>query len=210
MILPSNDFINKFKETPGAFSVSEYIALYNVVLEAPKGVSLELGSNKGKSSQAVVLALKEGDFYLVEPEFQNSEWQMSVIDKVQDINKKIKILPLADYSLNIINNFNQLSFVLVDSGLHDDMVMEEAKLLEDRIISGGIIAFHDYLNQFTAVERAYNYLISTEKYEPISINWSEIFDYVRENNLEEGNNSWHEKGSNEFPCYVGALKRKQS
>ena len=75
-------------------------------------------------------------------------------------------------------------------------------------MSGGILAFHDYGNQFTAIARWYDYLVGTGKYEPIAIDWDTIFDYVRDNNLEEGNSSWHERGSEEFPKFVGALKRK--
>jgi hypothetical protein len=87
--------------------------------------------------------------------------------------------------------------------------MQEAKLLENRIVQGGIIAFHDYKNQFTEVEIAYDYLLSTGKYEPIGINWQEIFDYVKEHNLEEGNNSWHLYPELPHPPnFVGALKRK--
>ena len=46
------------------------------------------------------------------------------------------------------------------------------------------------------------------EYEPIHIDWNEIFDYARANNLEDGNVSWHEKGSEEFPKFVGALRKK--
>jgi len=41
----------------------------------------------------------------------------------------------------------------------------------------------------------------------INIDWDKIVSYVNENNLEEGNTSWHH---NELknPCFVGAVKRK--
>jgi len=71
------------------------------------------------------------------------------------------------------------------------------------------IAAHDYKNQFTEVEGAYDYLVGTGKYEPIHINWQEIFDYVAEHNLEEGNNSWHLYPELPHPPnFVGALRRK--
>jgi len=208
MILPTKEFWELFKKTVGAFSTPEAIALYNIVSTCKQGRFIELGSHKGKSSMVIAAAMhQKGTLVLVEPEFKDKEWAQDVIGKVQPLTNKI-VQAFGSYSLDILPLYSELIFCFVDSGVHDDLVMEEVKLLEDKIVPHGIIAFHDYLNQFTAVERAYNYLLSTGKYEKIEINWGEIFDYVRDNNLEEGNNSWHEKGSMEFPCFIGALKRK--
>jgi hypothetical protein len=210
MIAPAKVFIDKFKKVTGAFSVCEAIALFNIVMDAPKGTYLELGSHKGKSSMVIAKAMHSKDpFHLVEPEFKDISWHLDVHDVVLSANqnlREIKLIP--DYSLNILPLYEDLAFCFVDSGVHDDMVMEEVKMLEDRMKQGGIIAFHDFGNQFTAVQRAYSYLEVTGKYEPIPIDWKCIFNYVREHNLEEGNNSWHEKGSEEFPKFVGALRRK--
>lgn len=206
--IPPPDFFVKFKATHGAFSTPEAIALYNIALLAPQGDYLELGTHKGKSTMASSLALKPGTYYLVEPEFKDELWHDGVYKLITEVNPKLKLGLVADYSTHVIPNLNNLSFVFVDSGVHDDLVMEEVMMLEDKMVKDGIIAFHDYLNQFTAVERAYNYLLSIGKYERIEIYWDNIFNYVRENNLEQDNNSWHEKGSEEFPKFVGALKRK--
>ena len=206
--IPSSSFIEKFKSTQGAFSVCESIALFNIVKEAPSGEYLELGSHKGKSGMSAALGLKEGTFHLVEPIFEDTELTSQVVKTVKEFaDKNLAIVTYPYYSTDIIPLFNNLSFVFIDSGIHDDLVMVEVKMLEDRVIQGGIIAVHDYKNQFTAVERAYNYLLSTGKYEKIEIDWPAIFSYVRENNLEEGNVSWHERGSEEFPKFVGALKK---
>lgn len=209
MLIPSKEFIDKFKECNGAFSVSEAIALYNIVFDAPEGQFIELGSHKGKSSMVIALGMKPSSkLDLVEPEFKDHEWNKEVGKRVSAINGGIYLKLIADFSLNIIKNYTDLAFVFVDSGVHDDMVIDESMQLEDRVKQGGIIAFHDKGNQFTSVTRAYDMLLSTGKYEEIPIDWPRVFDYVRENNLEEGNNSWHEKGSEEFPKFVGALRRK--
>ncbi len=207
--IPPASFFEKFKSTNGAFSTPEAIALYNIVLTSPEGTYLELGSHKGKSSIVIASSMKKGsDLHLVEPEFSNQEWRIEVSDRVGRLLPESGFGMFPDYSLNVIPRYDELSFCFVDSGVHDDMVMDEVKMLEDRMIENGIIAFHDYGNQFTAVARAYDYLVATGKYEPIPINWKLIFDYVRSNNLEEGNVSWHEKGSEEFPKFVGAVRRK--
>ena len=49
--------------------------------------------------------------------------------------------------------------------------MEEVKLVVDRVVSGGIIAFHDRGSQFLKVDEAFDYLVSTGKYDPIFFDW---------------------------------------
>lgn len=210
MILPNKEEFDGFKSIPGAFSVTECIALINICAEAPQGIYLELGTHKGKSAYAAVYSLKPGAFNLVDPIFKDEELAKKVQRFVANATEKMIFCPtIADESLNVIPQFKDLAYVFVDSAAHDDMVMEEVKLLEDRVVQNGIIAFHDYLNQFTAVERAYKYLLSTGKYEEIKIDWQPIFDYVKEHNLEEGNNSWHQYPELPHPPnFVGAVKRK--
>jgi len=213
MITPSKEFIELFKKTPGAFSVTECIGLIGICDGVPEGLCAELGTHKGKSTLASLYGLKNNsDFLLVEPEFSNEKWVEEVSKTLAEAKEllgyKITVTLVNGYSTDFIPKFGNYAYVFIDSGIHDDLVMEEVKMLEDKMISGGIIAFHDFLNQFTAVERAYDYLLSTGKYEPIPVDWEPIFDYVRENSLEEGNNSWHERGSEEFPKFVGAVRRK--
>jgi len=183
--------------------------LYNICRNAPRGYAYEFGSHKGKSSLAIALGLRQHLFTLIEPEFSDERWCSEVFDRVSGINENVQISATAAYSLDIIHAIYNPSFVFIDSGVHDDMVMEEVKMLEDKMIPQGIIAFHDYLNQFTAVERAYNYLLSTGKYEVVLIDWPAILKYVTENNLEEGNNSWHiYPDLGHPPNFVGAVRRK--
>lgn len=234
MILPSKENIELFKRTPGAISVCESIAIMNIAAQAPEGIYLECGSNAGKAAMSAASGLKKGIFYMVDPiyDLTNLEaWKHSQYghpdklawgyvnepDFYDNVKASIRIVSgllvepvlMGDYSENAIPKYDNYSYVFIDADNHQsELVFAEIKLLEDRIIQGGIIAFHDFNNQFIAPQEAHKYLIETGKYENIEINWKEIFDYVRENNLEENNNSWHEKGSNEFPCYVGAVKRK--
>jgi hypothetical protein len=214
------EFWKVFKATEGALSCSESIAIINIAALAPEGLYLELGTHKGKSALSAISELKNGAFYLLDPIFEDEQLRLEIEEKIAlfDLsnNNSNSIIALAKYSTDFIiefaaqHNFNDYAYVFVDSGSHGDgLPMQEVKLLEDRMVKGGIIAMHDYKNQFTEVELAYDYLVSTGKYEPTPINWKEIFDYVAENNLEEGNNSWHlypELGHP--PNFVGALKRK--
>lgn len=216
MITPSNEFWKIFKETPGALSCAESLAIMNIAAEAPTGRDwysyIELGTHKGKSAMSAIMSLKNGKFALVDPIFSDKKLASSVIFMVFDFGENVGVGASERTSIEELNYTNPLkySYVFVDSGSHGDgLPMQEAKLLEDRMVQGGIIAWHDYKNQFVEVEQAYNYLLSTGKYEEIIINWQEIFDYVKEHNLEEGNNSWHLYPELPHPPnFVGALKRK--
>jgi len=206
MEYPDNQFWKIFKTTEGALSCCEAIAIYNIALSAPKGTNIELGTYQGKSAISAWVGLKGGTFHLVDPIFSEKEKK----DKIVQIIDWFGILSEihADYSLNIIEKYAPYSYAFVDSGSHGDgLPIAEVKLLEHRVIPNGIIAFHDFRSQFIEVEQAYNYLLSTGKYEEIPINWEEIKAYVKEHNLEQGNNSWHHPEL-EFPCFVGALRRK--
>ena len=208
----TEQFWKSFKETVGAFSTAECIALYNIAIQAPEGMFVELGSHKGKSTHAISLAASErkdkGFLMAVEPEFKDNKWRSSFIGLIGGMLPESSFGYYIGGSLDFIPEYDDYAFVFIDSGLHDDMVMDEVKLLEDKILPSGIIAFHDFLNQFTAVERAYKYLLSTGKYEEIIIDWQPIFDYIKEHNLEEGNNSWHQYPELPHPPnFVGALRR---
>lgn len=214
MITPSKEFWEVFKKTPGALSCAEALAIMNIAAIAPEGICAEFGSYHGKSAMSAILKLNTGRFYLVDPIFEDEKIAEDVMDRVDSfVYPRRKARAFGDYSTEILKaeDFNSLfSYIFIDSGSHGDgLPMQEAKLLEDRLIQGGVIAWHDYKNQFVEVEGAYNYLVSTGKYEPVEINWQEIFDYVAEHNLEEGNNSWHKYPELPHPPnFIGALKRK--
>jgi len=214
MKLPTEKNIEAFKNTIGAMSVAEGIALYNICLQAPDyGNWIELGSHKGRSSTMIASCINEKiSLNLVEPEFSKIEWANEVSNNLNWFNKKKNIKFWANYSTEVLGEFNEISFLFVDSGNHgEEIVQSEKPLYQDKIISGGIIAFHDYgeKSQFTAVKKAYEELVDTDLYEPIEINWEEIFDYVGKHNLEDAINSWHQYPELPHPPnFVGALRRK--
>ncbi len=234
MIFPSRSFIERFKETQGAFSVCESIALMNIAWTVPSGNYIECGSNAGKSGMSAAYGLSKGIFYMIDPIFDltNREaWSHSVQEKPENLawnyvneegfNQKVKdrisfasagrVTPvlLGSYSEAELPKYPPYSFAFIDSDIHAaEVCVTEVKLIEDLMVSGGAIAFHDYGNQYHGPMVAYQYLLSTGKYEPIEIDWDDIFNYVRDRNLEEGNDSWHQNGSNEFPKYVGAVRKK--
>lgn len=211
MKLPPNDFWTKFKETHGALSCCEALAIYNIVQNVNRGTYCEVGSHKGKSGMAAAAGLKPGTFYLVDLIFDDEKIALEVASKVYKAGNGVQTEPVCMYSTDFIPTKDNYSYVFVDTGSHSyELVMSELNLLKDRMALGGIIAFHDCSekSQFTGVKKAYDEMASTPEYEPIEINWDEIFEYVAANNLEEGNNSWHLYPELPHPPnFVAALKR---
>lgn len=234
MLYPLQTFLEVFKKTPGAISVSESIAIMNIANEVIEGTYIECGSHAGKSGMSAVAGLKHGgNFYMIDPVYDllNLEaWKHTIqehpdnmgwlyfkedgfYDKVKEniriaSHGKINPVLLGDYSENVLPKYDNYAYVFIDSDNHSqERVSAELDLIRPKMKIGGIIAFHDFGNQYIAPREAHEQLIQSGEYENVPIDWKSIFDYVRENKLEEGNDSWHTKGSNEFPCYVGAVRK---
>lgn len=210
MITPTPEFWKKFKETNGALSCTEAVAIANIASQAPNndGWAIELGTHKGKSAMSAMLGLKDCFFMLLDPIFDDNKAIEEVFNNIKDVNKTINLKFSPILSTDFLPHLAPYSYVFVDSGSHQDgLPMKEVKLLEDNVVQGGIIAFHDWNSQFSEVKEASDYLVGIGKYEYIDINWDEIISYVNENNLEEDNRSWHHQEMRN-PNFVGAVKRK--
>ncbi len=209
MITPHPEFWNTFKKTNGALSVAEAVAIINIAAQAPQGGwAIELGTHMGKSGMSAMLGLDDCFFLLVDPIFEDKKIMEEVDNTLQPINPTVKLKFSPLYSTDILPQFAPYSYCMVDSGSHQDgLPMQEVKLLEDNMMQGGVIVFHDWNSQFKEVKEASDYLVGTGKYDYINIDWDEINNYVNENKLNEGNISWHHTEL-ENPNFVGALRRK--
>jgi len=211
MITPDKKFWDVFRNTEGALSCAEALAIIQVAALAPSGVYVEAGTHKGKSALAACFGLQSGKFYLIDPIFEDNDVCKGLADTFFAYpSTHIEKVLEADISINVLNKFGNdtLAYCMLDSGDHDQVVKDEVRLIEDKMVSGGMVGFHDIDSQFISVRYAYNYLISTGKYEPVGINWGEIIAYCEAENLEDGTNkSWHHNEL-KHPQFFGALRRK--
>lgn len=135
-----------------------------------------------------------------------------ILETIKASTAKFRLAKLhGDYSISAIHHlfaeYGPFSYVFIDSDQHQyELVHAECELLKDKMVMGGIIAFHDLFSQFSGVEQAYRELISTGKYEEVPIDWESIKAWVKDNGGEAGNSSWHHTDK-EFPCFFGALCR---
>lgn len=207
MILPKPDFWHTFKNTNGALSVSESIFIMQAAALAPQGTYIECGVAYGKSAMSACVSLKGGMFHLIDPIFEDKKVLDSVYDVVSKVNHDIKVKMCVMYSTDFLPKLAPYSYVMLDSGNHDEIVMQEINLIKDNMVSGGIIVMHDLDSQFIKVREGYDYLLGTGNYEEIKPDWDEIVKYVDEHEIETGNTSWHHQELKN-PCFVGALRKK--
>lgn len=231
MNFPDSNFFEEFKKTPGAISVCESIAISWIASQSPKcGAFIDIGSNAGKAGMSAAHGIQNGAMVLVDPIYdltnleafrhsiqgspENMPWAYvsdpefnnKVKDRITAVSDMTPAL-MGDYSLSALKKFSEFAYVFLDSDDHDlPLIMSELEIIKDRMLPGGIIAFHDFRNQYSGPFEAYRNLLTTGKFEEIVIPWDEIRSFVSENNLENGNDSWHMPGV-DYPCFVGAVRR---
>lgn len=215
MITPTKEFWEVFKDTNGALSASESLFIMQAAALAPKGTYIECGVAYGKSAISALVTLKEyepnGDmvqFILVDPLFNDIEVCRQVDNTIRKATDKIMGFNYDErYSTDVIPLHDNYAYAMLDSGDHDQTIIDEFHLIKDKMVSGGVIVLHDLDSQFIKVREVYNMFLSTGNYEEIKSDWDGINAYVNDNNLEEGNLSWHHQELKN-PNFVGALRRK--
>jgi hypothetical protein len=143
-----------------------------------------------------------------EPDFR------ATVERVIDEASDDYVAPhlMGDFSTHAIPEIgHHFSYVLLDADQHTyELTTEELGLLRKRMIVGGVIGFHDFMSQYTGVERAYREMLTGRgdgiEYHEVPIDWPEIKRWVAANGGEKGNDSWHHN-TEEAPCFFGALKR---
>ena len=136
---------------------AETVLLYDLARQAdPKGVIVEIGSWKGKSTVCMAKGSEAGTgvkIYAIDPhtgseEHRTDGWKVWTFDEfkanIQKAGVADRIVPLVKPSVEAAQNFDQpVSLIFID-GAHDyDSVKADFEAWFPKVIEGGIIAFHD-------------------------------------------------------------------
>lgn len=152
------DEIKKLTEKiDGWLSDREGELLYNLAKNCKgKGVIVEIGSWKGKSTVWLAKGSKAGNkvkIYAIDPHTGSSEHkkQYGKIWTFEEFKKNIKnakvddiVVPIVKTSEEAAKNFNKpVELIFIDGAHEYDLVKLDFKLWFPKVIDGGIIAFHD-------------------------------------------------------------------
>jgi len=136
---------------------AETVLLYELARQAdPKGVIVEIGSWKGKSTVCMAKGAEAGKgakIYAIDPHIGSEEHQVGgkkvwTFDQFKANIKRMgveqRITPIVETSIAAAKDFNQpVSLIFID-GAHDfDSVKEDFETWYPKVIEGGVIAFHD-------------------------------------------------------------------
>lgn len=151
------DLKNKINKIEGWLSNKEIILLYKLASRCTgKGVIVEIGSWKGKSTTCLGLGSKEGktiDVYAIDPhtgslehkEIYGKVWTFDEFKKnISEAGLDNVVKPLVMTSEEAAKTFDKpVELVFID-GLHDyGSVKNDFELWSPKIVDEGIIAFHD-------------------------------------------------------------------
>lgn len=133
--------------------------LTNLASKVKKGVIVEIGSYKGKSTVCLAKGSSEGKkeiIYAIDPHTGSEEhWQKGKkIDTYTEFLNNIKrsgftslVKPIRATSAEAVIGFkNKIALLFIDGDHSDEAVRRDFNLWKDKLINGGIIAFHDTIS----------------------------------------------------------------
>lgn len=200
-----------------------------------RGCILETGGHAGKSSIAIARACRDagivGPYFILDPlyDIENASWDQTVQKSKDNIpwdytkeenfvtettelvkfhaGDMINVALIGKTSYDFLPRFDhKISVMFVDSDIHTkDQCVKEVELAKHLLKKDALVIFHDYGN-FSGPVNAARELVSTGEFESFFIGWTEIIQFVKEHDLEKGNNSWHQTHE-ETPNYLGVIRK---
>ena len=151
------DFNKAIENVGGWLTEAEGLSLYDTAKKIKTGnVIVEVGSWKGKSTICLGNGSKDGNkvkIFAIDPHIGSSEHQkmFSKVDTFEEFRQNINragitefVEPVRDTSENAAKNFNQrIEFAFIDGAHEYSFVKLDFKVWFPKVMSGGILAFHD-------------------------------------------------------------------
>ena len=132
---------NRKNNCPDDQRDAELRNLYNLALIAPAGAAVEIGVRTGGSFLCWACAREgRGNLYAVDD--WSSKTEKLFYDNAKAYN--IPVIIIGKKSAEAADDITEpLAFVFVD-GSHDIGIWDDVQLWPEKVMPGGIIAFHDY------------------------------------------------------------------
>ena len=152
--------INNYRNIDGWLTDKEAYGLYNISGKLPeKGVVVEIGSWKGKSTYCIAKGLKKGVIFAIDPFnaegeagskeiYEENKGTQPLIDQFQDNMKLAKgnnsIEILQGYSNQFADHFQKIDFLFIDGDHSIEGCQYDYQTFSGIVKIGGYIAFHDF------------------------------------------------------------------
>jgi MMP 1-O-methyltransferase len=134
------------KDVPGWLSDEEGEALYELARACTgRGVIVEIGSWKGKSTTCLGLGSRAGNavrIFAVDPhaDYRHGEFK----ENVERAGIADLVTPLKGLSQEVVDGFDEpIELLFVDGSHEEDDVREDFDKWVPKVVEGGIVAFHD-------------------------------------------------------------------
>jgi MMP 1-O-methyltransferase len=134
------------KDVPGWLSDEEGEALYELAKECTgKGVIVEIGSWKGKSTICLGLGSKAGGgvrIFAVDPhaDYRHGEFK----ENIERAGIADLVTPLKGLSQSVADTFDEpIELLFVDGSHEEELVREDFEKWVPKVVEGGTVAFHD-------------------------------------------------------------------
>ncbi|MGE5307458.1 MAG: class I SAM-dependent methyltransferase [Deltaproteobacteria bacterium] len=140
-------------ESPTGYS--DLQALYLAARDGwGEGAVVEIGSFKGKSSIALAFgSMDKGreEVYCVDPHVEGTK--EAFFRNIRDARADSQIVPVIAPSEEAVRGFDRpIRFIFIDGNHEYEFVRKDIALWKDKVIDGGVLAFHDYT--FPGVRKA--------------------------------------------------------
>jgi predicted O-methyltransferase YrrM len=134
------------KDVPGWLSDEEGEALYELAKDCTgRGVIVEIGSWKGKSTICLGLGSRAGEgvrIFAVDPhaDYRHGEFK----DNIERAGIADLVTPVKGLSQEVVDGFDEpIELLFVDGSHEEDDVREDFEKWVPKVIQGGVVAFHD-------------------------------------------------------------------
>jgi predicted O-methyltransferase YrrM len=144
--MPNPELRRRLDSLPGWLSYEEGEALYDLARACTgRGVIVEIGSWKGKSTTCLGLGSRAGAgvrIFAVDRHTDGTfpEWEKHVVEAgIEDL-----VTPLKGRSQDVVHDFHEEIELLFIDGAHTyDLVLEDWDGWVPKVVPGGVVAMHD-------------------------------------------------------------------
>jgi MMP 1-O-methyltransferase len=134
------------KDVPGWLSDEEGEALYELAKECTgRGVIVEIGSWKGKSTICLGLGSRAGEgvrIFAVDPhaDYRHGEFK----ENIERAGIADLVTPVRGLSQDVVDDFDEpIELLFVDGSHEEDDVRHDFETWVPKVVDGGTVAFHD-------------------------------------------------------------------